>query len=218
MGDAVRRAGVIPVPVRAAVAVAVPPATVSVALEAPTAVGAKVTATVHVLPGGSGEEQEDVAAKEEVDAPVMVKTTEPVVELPRLVTLKTAGEEVVRITTVPKSKPLGEIVNRGVLAGAPTPVKATVAMALPSVTVRVAVALPRAVGAKVTAAVQVSPGARGEAQPDVKAKEDAEAPARLRPSIPVVAVPLFLMLMFVAADVAPVTTDPKSRFSGETTI
>jgi hypothetical protein len=98
------------------------------------------------------------------------------------------------------------------------PVRETVAIALPSVAVRIAAALPVAVGAKVTAAVQVSPGARGEVQPEVKAKEDAEAPETLRTNLPVVAVPLFLMLIVEATDVVPVTIDPKSRFSGEITI
>jgi hypothetical protein len=206
----------VPVPDNATVAVAPPPLTVRAADAAPALVGAKVTAAIQPAPCASPEAQLEATTKEDAEAPEMANVSAPVAEVPLFVMLR-LNDDVVFTGTLPKSTLLGDMVNLGADASIPMPVSATVATESPPVTVSVADRRPSPDGLKVTAAVQMAPGARGEMQVFVTAKQDAAGPVMEMSRVPALAVPPLRMVILAGSEVVPVRSVPRSTDAGDTT-
>jgi hypothetical protein len=144
-------AAVVAVPVRAAVCVPTASVTVSVAVKVPADVGVKLTAIVQEAPAAREAPQELAPCRKlGLLAPLMPNEVMESVAFPALVRVKVVGALVAPTVTVPKLPVPGVSAACAADACAPAPVRVAVWVPASSVTVKVVVSAPVAVGLKTT--------------------------------------------------------------------
>lgn len=171
---------------------------------APVAVGANVTPTVHVPPPANELVQVLVAA---LNSALLLATLSPAIAVvPAFFTVKVVAAVVVPTATEPNPCVAGVIV----IGAVPVPVKLAVCVPALSMTVRVPVRAPIALGVNVTVMVHL-PAAATEGQVLVVAKSpladmlvavSTAVPVFLRVNVPVVVLRL------------PTAAEPRARDAG----
>ncbi len=144
-------ASAVPEPVSDAVCVPTESVTESVAVKVPADVGVKVTAIVQEAPAAREDPQVLAPCRKlELLAPLMPNEVMESASFPALVRVKVTGALVAPTVAVPKLPVPGVSAACAADACAPVPVRAAVWVPASSVTVKVVVCAPVAVGLKTT--------------------------------------------------------------------
>jgi hypothetical protein len=188
-----------------------------VAASVPVEFGSNVTVMVQDAPAASVLPQVLVLAKDALLAPVRLRPVIVSGALPVLVSVAFCAVLVVPLCTEPKFSVAGVSVAAGAAAVVPAPVRVLVCgepLAL-SETLRIAVAEPVAVGAKVTERVHEEFAARDAPQVfDAMANTEALAPPRVTELIERAALPALVRVKVLAELVVPAVTLPKFAEAG----